>query len=81
MTWQNLPLQSTSFIGREEEIETISQLVDDEHCRLLTLSGNGGIGKTRLVLEVAHRILKRFPDSVLFIFCVSLEEIRSCDCY
>ena len=64
----NLPSQLTSFIGREKEIETIKQLIaSDGGGRLLTLTGAGGSGKTRLALQVAHATLHVFPDSVWFI--------------
>ena len=51
----NLPLQLTSFIGRTAEIEVVKDLVAQE--RLVTLIGAGGIGKTRLALEVARQLL------------------------
>ena len=61
----NLPLQLTSFIGREEERAEIIDLVKTN--RLVTLSGAGGIGKTRLSLEVAREALNSFPDGLWFI--------------
>ncbi|MBI5667391.1 MAG: tetratricopeptide repeat protein [Chloroflexi bacterium] len=48
-----LPVQTTPFVGRERELEEISRLLNDPHCRLLTLVGPGGIGKTRLALQAA----------------------------
>lgn len=56
----NFPSLLTNFIGREREMETIRQLV--EGARLLTLTGPGGTGKTRLSLEVANQIVENFPD-------------------
>jgi predicted ATPase/class 3 adenylate cyclase len=61
----NLPLQFTSLVGREVEIGEISDLVA-EH-RLVTLVGSGGIGKTRVSLQVAANLLDRFGDGVWFI--------------
>jgi non-specific serine/threonine protein kinase len=58
----NLPLQLTSFIGRETEIEAVRQLVVSS--RLVTLTGAGGCGKSRLSLEVANRLLADFDDGV-----------------
>jgi predicted ATPase/class 3 adenylate cyclase len=56
----NLPIQLTSFIGREKEIAEIKSLV--EHNRLVTLTGSGGVGKTRHSLQVAAEVLDAFPD-------------------
>jgi predicted ATPase/transcriptional regulator with XRE-family HTH domain len=58
----NLPVQLTSFIGREREIELIKRLLEKTH--LLTLTGTGGAGKTRLALEVAGELLGNFEDGV-----------------
>lgn len=58
----NLPLQLTSFVGRARELaELRNSLID---VRQLTLTGAGGVGKTRLALEVAARLLQDFPDGV-----------------
>jgi predicted ATPase/class 3 adenylate cyclase len=61
----NLPAQTTSFIGREKEITEIKQAIS-EH-RLVTLTGPGGTGKTRLSLQVAADMLDQFHDGVWFI--------------
>jgi predicted ATPase/class 3 adenylate cyclase len=58
----NLPLERTSFVGREHEVMTATGLL--EHARLLTLTGPGGIGKTRLALKIAADQLGRFADGV-----------------
>ena len=58
----NLPIMLTSFIGRENEIAEVKQLLDEK--RLLTVSGAGGLGKTRLSLQVAAEMLNSFPDGV-----------------
>jgi predicted ATPase len=60
----NLPAQPSRFIGRERELAEIDQLLLDPACRLLTLVGAGGMGKTRLALEVAQRNLAKFPAGV-----------------
>jgi predicted ATPase len=61
----NLPTQLTSFIGREKEMEQIAQAISDH--RLVTLTGSGGAGKTRLSLQVAADLLDQFPDGVWFV--------------
>lgn len=61
----NLPQQLTSFIGREKELDEIARLLVSN--RLVTLTGSGGIGKTRLSLQVGSRVLNQFPDGVWFI--------------
>ena len=58
----NLPQQVTSFIGREKEIEAVKTLLGKT--RLLTLTGSGGCGKTRLSLQVAADVLENYPDGV-----------------
>ena len=60
----NLPAQSTSFVGREREIEEIKRLL--KTTRLLTLVGTGGTGKTRLSLEAGAQLIHDFPDGVWF---------------
>ena len=63
----NLPVQSTPFIGRESELAQIETDLNDPACRLLTLIGPGGIGKTRLAIEAAYRVHERFADGVAFV--------------
>jgi class 3 adenylate cyclase len=58
----NLPVQLTRFIGREREIAEVKRLLTASH--LLTLTGSGGCGKTRLALQVAADVLEEFPDGV-----------------
>lgn len=66
-TMQNLPTQLTSLIGRECEIAAVCSLLERKEVRLLTLSGTGGIGKTRLGIEVAARLFETFSDGVAFV--------------
>lgn len=61
----NLPHQLTSFIGRETEVTVVTRLLADH--RLVTLTGPGGIGKTRLAIEAARRIHNDRPVPVYFI--------------
>jgi predicted ATPase/class 3 adenylate cyclase len=68
----NLPLQLTSFVGRGAETAETGRLLEDH--RLVTLTGAGGTGKTRLALEVAARVLPRFADGAFFIDLAPLGE-------
>jgi predicted ATPase/class 3 adenylate cyclase len=68
----NLPLQLTSFIGREREIERVVDLLDTH--RLVTLVGTGGVGKTRLALQVGADVLDRYEDGVWFLELAPLSD-------
>jgi predicted ATPase/DNA-binding SARP family transcriptional activator len=63
----NLPPQSTPFVGRQAELAQIADYLDRADCHLLTLTGAGGIGKTRLALQAAGQALDAFPDGVYFV--------------
>ena len=62
----NLPLQLTSFVGREQEIADLKKLLTTE-ARLVTLTGPGGSGKTRLALAVASGMVEEFEDGVWWV--------------
>jgi predicted ATPase/class 3 adenylate cyclase len=68
----NLPLQLTSFVGRTDEVAEIGTLL--EHNRLITLAGMGGVGKTRLALEVARAFVDRYPDGAWFVELAPLSD-------
>jgi predicted ATPase/Tfp pilus assembly protein PilF len=63
----NLPTPPTAFIGRESEIGEITEMLLQPDVRLITLTGPGGTGKTRISLEVGRALLDRFQDGVYFI--------------
>jgi predicted ATPase/class 3 adenylate cyclase len=68
----NLPLQVTSFIGRDEDVEEVKKLL--ERRRLLTLTGSGGVGKTRLALQVGAEVLDQHPDGVWLVDLAGLQD-------
>jgi predicted ATPase len=63
----NLPAQLTSLIGREQEIRAVCSLLRQPEVRLVTLTGPGGVGKTRLALQVAADLLDEFADGICFV--------------
>jgi predicted ATPase/class 3 adenylate cyclase len=63
----NLPLQPTPFLGREKEVDALQQLLLRDSSRLITLTGPGGVGKTRLGLQVAAELTEHFPDGTWFV--------------
>src|SRR5579884_2779546 len=65
--FNNLPVQLTSLIGREQQVTAVSALLRRADVRLVTLTGTGGIGKTRLGIQVATELLDVFPDGVCFV--------------
>jgi len=61
----NLPVMLTNFIGREREVDALKKLLEDE--RLVTITGIGGIGKTRLALQAAVEVLEEYKDGGFFV--------------
>ena len=72
----NIPFLTTSFVGREQEIDTICAQLRRSDVRLLTLIGTAGVGKTRLALQVATLLTDQFEDGVCF---VALEQYNDVD--
>ena len=72
----NLSTQTTTFIGREAEVTDVKELLSQSDVRLITLTGAGGSGKTRLSLQAAAELLEDFRDGVFF---VSLAPISHSD--
>src|SRR6266508_2132846 len=71
-TSSNIPVPLTSFIGREKELKDIAKLLSSS--RLLTLTGPGGVGKTRLVIQTANGLIKKFKDGVFWVGLVGLSD-------
>ena len=63
----NLPVQRTGFVGREKEVAAAKELLLRADVRLLTVTGPGGIGKTRLAVQVASGMVERFPGGTHFV--------------
>src|SRR5688572_17196670 len=63
----NLPAEITPFIGRNKEPDELARLLTDPGCRLVTLVGPGGIGKTRLAIQAARDNAAQFHDGVYFV--------------
>ena len=72
----NLPPQATPFVGRQREVAEVERLLAAPNARLVTITGVGGIGKSRLGLVVAEKVLADFPDGVWF---VPLAQVEAAD--
>src|SRR5437588_6225874 len=70
----NLPIMPTPLIGREQEIAAVQQLLRSQDVRLLTLTGPGGTGKTRLGVQVAAELSDQFPDGVFFVALAAVSD-------
>ena len=69
-----LPRQPTSFVGRTDDLATLAKLLADPDCRLLTLVGQGGIGKTRLALQAAEARAGVLSGGAVFVPLASVHE-------
>jgi len=70
----NLPAAHTPFIGRQQDLEAICRRLHEPECRLLTLVGLGGVGKTRLAVQSARQVENAFTDGICY---VPLETVQS----
>jgi predicted ATPase/transcriptional regulator with XRE-family HTH domain len=73
----NLPISPTSLIGREHETDMIVKQLSDPNCRMLTLTGPGGVGKTRLAIEVARQFEAQVSDGVFFLSLAGINSPES----
>ncbi len=75
-TSHHLPVQPTAFLGRQQEVASVCELLRRPEVRLLTLTGPGGIGKTRLSLQVAAELADQFADGVFFVALAPVNDPR-----
>jgi predicted ATPase/DNA-binding SARP family transcriptional activator len=82
----NLPTLFTSFLGREQELATLARLLAGDApstagraCRLLTVTGSGGCGKTRLAIELGHELRHAYPDGLWLVELASLAPDSTAD--
>ncbi len=71
---RSLPVTSTTLIGREQDIVEVSKLLAKPEVRLLTLTGPGGIGKTRLAIAVGEQLEDRYPQGAIFVPLASIAQ-------
>lgn len=76
LSGSNLPVQLTPLVGREQEVAAVSEILRSPEVRFLTLTGPGGVGKTRLGIEAAKEVIGEFADGVRL---VSLAPVRNSD--
>src|SRR5262245_7562954 len=70
----DLPRPLTSFVGREREVVAVADRLGREGVRLVTLTGPGGVGKTRLAIRVAEVVALDFPDGLWFVPLASVRD-------
>jgi predicted ATPase/class 3 adenylate cyclase len=70
----NLPVPATPFLGREQELSAVIKVLSSDETRLLTLTGPGGTGKTRLALQAAAEVSDFFPDGIWWMPLASLRD-------
>src|SRR5262249_48796164 len=70
----NLPMQPTPFMGREKEVATLCDLLRRPEIGLLTLTGPGGVGKTRLALQVAAELSELFVDGIFVVPLAAVDD-------
>jgi predicted ATPase/DNA-binding SARP family transcriptional activator/NTP pyrophosphatase (non-canonical NTP hydrolase) len=71
----NLPVQPTAFVGREEALDHVAQRLADPACRLLTVVGPGGMGKSRLAIQAGQEHIPVFGDGVWFVPLAPLDSV------
>src|SRR5439155_10634561 len=72
----NLPVPATAFVGRERELAEVVSLLRRERMRLVTLTGPGGTGKTRLALQAAAEVAEDYPDGTWWLPLAPLRDAQ-----
>src|SRR5918911_1376910 len=72
----NLPIQPTPLVGREKEVAEVCKLLLRPEVRLLTLTGAGGTGKTRLALQAAAELTEDFEEGVFFVSLAAIHDVE-----
>ncbi|MBC8171001.1 MAG: protein kinase [Anaerolineae bacterium] len=73
----NLPAQTTPFVGRESELKELERLLKNRQNRLVTILGSGGMGKTRLSLQIAEQMLPDYAQGVYFVALAPLTAVEN----
>lgn len=73
----NLPAQTTPFVGRESELKELERLLRDRQNRLVTILGSGGMGKTRLSLQIGEHLLTDYAQGVYFVALAPLNAVEN----
>lgn len=74
-TRRQLPVAPSAIVGREAELDRIESLFADERCRLITLTGPGGVGKTRLAIEAGWQLLSSFDEGAIFVALAAVRDM------
>jgi predicted ATPase/DNA-binding SARP family transcriptional activator len=72
---RQLPVAPLAIVGREHELDRIETLFGDERCRLVSLTGPGGVGKTRLAIETGWQLISSFDDGTIFIPLAAVRDL------
>ncbi len=72
----DVPTPPTAFYGREQELQNLTQRLEDQQVRIVSLIGPGGVGKSRLALELGHALRPAFPDGIFWLSFIGLDNAK-----